>query len=245
MDMRQKVTQEKHQFAFFYKDIQSLQKSNGKLIDIDLCHRIIRVVKLSVGEVCVLFNQHEHIFVKLTHIDKRFLLVEVISRHTNNALKPQVTFMLPLLKREALEESIYSLAEMGINEVQLVVTQKSRQNLIDKDIDRLHKVAISAAEQSKHYALPQIHKPQDLKIYVSNLSQQDFKVVFDISGKSFLENYQKLQNERIYLTVGPEGSFTQEELQLLKDNNFVSYALTKTVLRSLQAVALGSALFRL
>lgn len=245
MVVRQKLTLDKHQFAFFYQDLQHIQQSNGKLVDIDLYHRVVRVVKVAVGETVVLFNQQQHVVVKLVEVNKRYMVVDIISEHVNISLKPHVTFMLPLLKREALEESIYSLAEMGVNEIQLVVMQKSRQKLTDKDIDRLHKIVISAAEQSKHFAFPQIHAPCHLQEYVTAISKDSYKVMFDVSGKNFLEHHREVQNQSIHLTVGPEGSFTQEELQFLKDNDFQSYALTKTVLRSLQAVAVGAALFRL
>lgn len=253
MALRQKLNvnclDQKHQFAFYFPGVENLKnllQQSVVLEEKDLIHRVLRVTRLTIQDTFVLFNQKDNILLKLIEISKYKITVIVLESHRNQEIKPKIYFMLPILKREALEESVYSLAEMGVNEIQLVITQKSRHKLLsEKDMQRLHKIVIAAAEQSKHYAFPVIFSPKLLKDCMKGLASNNARVVFDVSGKPFLDVYKSIKQCNVDLIVGPEGGFTVFELELLKSNNFILLALTKTTLRALQAVAVSSALFRL
>lgn len=246
VDNQNFIQEQRHQFAFGFNDMFKLQEvdSSITLDDAEIVHRVFRVVKLSVNEKFVLFNQSYHAIVELLSVCKKSLTLRVLSHEQNNQLKPKITFLLPLLKRDALEASVYSLAELGVNEIQLVATEKSRKKLTDKEMLRLQKVVVAAAEQSKHYAYPDIRVAESLDQSFKSLYQERDKIVFDVDGQSFFDIRQKFSKD-MYLIVGPEGGLTQEELLLLKEHEFITVRLTQTVLRALQAVAVSSSLFRL
>ena len=68
------------------------------------------------------------------------------------------------------------------------------------------------------------------------------KVFFNIDGKpafDLLKHVHENHIKKIMLIFGPEGGLTEEEITLLKSDNFEFYALTPTVLRSVEAVAVG------
>ena len=241
----QELNSDKHQFAFFYQDLIEQPPNSWSIVDKDLVHRISRVVKISIGQYFALFNQDYHCVVQLIKAEKKQLSVCLVSSHKNIALQPRVVFLLPLLKREALESAVYSLAELGINEIQLVITDKSRQKCTDKDLLRLEKVVIAAAEQSKHFAFPKIYAPRDLEDCVKQIPLTARKSVFDISGTKISIDHVRFNNIVTYVVVGPEGGLLKKELSFLLQHDFISYSLTQTVLRAVQAVAIGAAIFRL
>lgn len=236
----------KHQFAFHFLNMHLLQKKHIELVldDKEIVHRIFKVVKLAIGENFVLFNQQAHALLQLVSSEKKSLTVSVLSYETNKQLNPHIVFMLPLLKRDALESSIYSLAELGVNEIQLIVTEKSRKKLTEKEMLRIEKIVISAAEQSKHYAYPIVHEPKVMKAAVTCLPQDIKKVLFDVAGESFFKQDTR-SFKKLALVIGPEGGLTHQETSLLSRYKFQAIRLTETVLRALQAVAISAALFRL
>lgn len=239
---------ESHQFAFYKSDSAILKQQQGAEVvikDEELVHRVVRIVKLTCSEKFVVFDQKQHVLVELIDILRHEIKVRIVSCHENIVLQPKITCLLPLLKKEALEEAIYSLAEVGINEVQLVSTIKSRRSLMDKELVRLQKIIIAAAEQSKHYAFPLICPVKILQDSLMSLASDSDKVVYDISGESFFEIRKQIQSNNIYVVVGPEGGLTAQELDMLKEQGFKVCSLTSTVLRALQAVAIGGALFRI
>lgn len=249
MVFREKIKKtDKHEFAFYYADITSIaqQGRNCSLSDSELVHRVVRIVKIAVDEHFVLFNQQQQVTVSLVSCSKREIVIDVIKVQQNQELKPHIIFLLPMLKRDNLETAVYSLAELGVNEIQLVITQKSRQKAISqKELQRLCKVAISAAEQSKHFAFPVIKEPQPLQDYSSSLDKNRNKIVFDAAGVSFDGLKSALKYTDHYLLVGPEGGLTAEESEFLSVQGFIKSALTSTVLRAVQAVSVGTSLFRL
>lgn len=240
---------EGHQFAFYYLDhvlLKQLQGAEVTIKDEAFVHRIVRIVKLKPGEKFIIFDQKRHVLVELIDCLRHEIKVNIVSGGQNLILQPKITWLLPLLKKEALEGAVYSLAELGVNEIQLVVTAKSRKSLMDKEIARLKKIIIAAAEQSKHYAFPSIYPAKSLQQSVNDLALiTSDKIVYDISGKSFFELREKMTFNSKSVVVGPEGGFIAQELFLLKEHGFNACSLTPTVLRAMQAVAVGAAMLRI
>jgi len=214
-----------------------------KIVEPDIVHRLIKVLRTQIGERFIFFDTVKHGVVEVVDISKKDFSIKIISLEENSTSLPKIIFLLPLLKKEALEEAVYSLAEIGVSEIQLIVTQKSRQKLLhEKEFARLESIVIAAAEQSKNYLLSKIYAPLDLSDL--ELSSDYFKIVFDPQGESFFDVRLKSSQEQICLLVGPEGGFTQEELQNIEKKSFKKCRLTPSILRAVQAVALGAGLFK-
>ena len=59
----------------------------------------------------------------------------------NTILQPHITVLLPLLKRDDLDTVLYSLVEMGVNTIQLMITKKVQRKWgKEKEYDRLQRV---------------------------------------------------------------------------------------------------------
>lgn len=240
---------DKHTFSFYSPlvIIDSWKTGLTVIIDnVDLLHRLIKVVKVQQGDAYVLFDQQKHALVETLSVLKKSIHVKIISIEKNDILAPSIVYMLPLLKKEALEEAVYSLSEIGVTIIQLAITQKSRQQLFgSKEFDRLKNIVISAAEQSKNYRFPELILPKKIKDFDQNIYTGAMKIVFDPAGPSFFEIRSSIINKNIVLLVGPEGGLTVEELDFLDLKEFRFCALTSTTLRALQAASVSAALFRL
>lgn len=237
-----------HEFAFYYADLSAILKTDIDitLISDDLYHRFKHVVRMKADDTCIIFDQLQRVkfyFAKLEGKNKIVGTWQHVQR--NEKLTPEITFILPLLKIDALSDAIYSLAEVGITNIQLVTTHKTQTPCSDKLLDKLHRVVVAAAEQSKMYHYPNILPPVKLADYLQE-PHHGRKYHFDVTGNSFTEWYQPIQsNDHYYLLVGPEGDLTQEEKLLAKQAGFAPCLLTATILRSVRTISLVSGLFRL
>ncbi len=73
------------------------------------------------------------------------------------------------------------------------------------------------------------------------------KIYFDPTGESLsdiIARVKKISPTSIIVMVGPEGDLTDQEKEQLRQEKFLFCALTPTVLRSSQAIALGSGIIR-
>ncbi|MBP6870111.1 RsmE family RNA methyltransferase [Candidatus Babeliales bacterium] len=237
-----------HEFAFYY---QGLSEILSKDIDItivcdELFHRFKHVLKMKADDRCIIFNQKERVtFIFGSLQGKNKIVGTYQNRQLNSSLQPEITFLLPLLKIDALSEAVYALAEVGINNIQLISTVKTQTPCNDKLLDKLHRVVVAAAEQSKMFAFPIIIPAVTLEAWLEQ-SRPGLKFHFDVGGVSAQEWYQPVQhNQNYYLLVGPEGDLTDAEKLSVKQAGFQTCLLTSTILRSVRSVSLVSGMFRL
>jgi 16S rRNA (uracil1498-N3)-methyltransferase len=159
---------------------------------------------------------------------------------------PQVAIVLPLLERDALEEVVYMATVYGVHDIHLVVTEKSRKILTEKEHARLHKIAIAAGEQSKQFFMPKIHVVSPLEDFIQKQSyKSSLKLWCDISGESILKLKERSRSEDGYLLIwGPEGDFAHQEKEML-GKLFIPVKLANAVLRARDAAALIMGIIRL
>ncbi len=69
-----------------------------------------------------------------------------------------------MLKREAFEQAVYSLCEMGATSIYPVRTVKTAQSWgSEKDYVRVRTSMIAAAEQAKQFVIPTVHPVGELQ----------------------------------------------------------------------------------
>jgi 16S rRNA (uracil1498-N3)-methyltransferase len=244
-------TDEKHLFAVYVGHLftsQKLAAGDSVLVtDQDVVHRIVTVLRMQIGDKLILFDESHNYQITILDIKKNKALTILISSIATNP-KPdlEIHFVLPLLKKEALEEAVYSLTEVGVSSINLVVTGKSQKQLTDKEMVRLHKVKVSAAEQSKYFAMPTISKPMAWEKFCAQADNVGkAALLFDPSGKPALELLLPLHQQKIKkitCLIGPEGGLLSSEIQMASQLGFRPCKLTATVLRAVQAAAVGAGL---
>lgn len=241
-------TDSAHIFAFYSTEISTIDKQSFVMQDEELVHRIAHVLRLGEGEQFILFDRTTYaqcMLQKQTH--KRALSATVISRHSTMPLTPAITILLPLLKKEALETALYNAVELGANAVQLVITEKSRPSLAcPHELKRMENIMIAAAEQSKYFPFPLLAKPLKLQEALEHMHPQSTRFVCTPDGTSLISLMQDTtyQQEHYVIALGPEGDLTTAEYEILRSKNFVPCALTPTILRSPQALAISLGIMR-
>ena len=246
--MNSKNAHESHEFAFYFPETAQLgmRTKIGALCAIEdrvLCHRLMHVLRLGAGATFVLFDAHKHMSCIMQSVNERTVQATVTAYECNTCYAPHITFLLPLLKREAFEESLYSLTELGVNVVQLVMTKKTQRSWGgQKESERIDRIIQAAAEQSKNFALPKVMAPVLLERAIESLPVDATKIFFDPAGCRIGEIVSSIQtsiNTKLVLSVGPEGDLAADEKTYLDEQGFVFCQLTPTVLRAQQAVAVS------
>jgi len=240
------VSDGKHIFAIYVPALDAVLAGGACILsDALVVHRIAQVLRLSPLDQVILFDREQHATVQLETISKKKVSGILLKREPNKTLTPEILFLMPILKKEALSHAIYSAVEVGANAIQLVRTQKSSRDISTHELERLERVAIAASEQSKQFAVPTLSSPIKLEeaIEVSG----DIKIFFDPCGQPASQVVPALQEQtmqKIVMFIGPEGDITQSEKALLHNSNWTFCALVPTILRSVQAVAVSLGIIR-
>jgi 16S rRNA (uracil1498-N3)-methyltransferase len=239
---------QKHEFAIYWQSLSEEKTNIIFLEEKELMHRIVSVLRLQPGDYLMLFNQVIHCRVVVHAVEKKRVQLHIVSQKNNIPLQPLITVLLPLLKKESLEQAIYGITAAGANAIRLVETAKvHRASIGEKEYSRFQKIMIAAAEQAKQYCVPSLHRPVPLEDAISSLASQTWRLYADPDGKSAFLVYQHLASEKdkeLVLLVGPEGDLTDHEKEYVKNAQFLFTALTPTILKAEQAVQLSVGLWR-
>jgi len=244
-----------HEFAFYTEnitDILSAFSEHDKVIikNPEISHRLAHIIRAQKNDVFILFDRTNNITLELIEIiKKKQITAKIVTKQKNTIITPTINFILPLLKREYFETSLYTLTELGANSITTVITKKSQQKWqTQKANKRFLHIITAAAEQSKNFAFPELKHPAHLHEYVHNAKlENSIYIFFDPEGEDLDTVIQKINTksyENINLMIGPEGDLANEEKNMVQNKGFIFCKLTPTVLRSCQAVAVGLGAFR-
>lgn len=242
----------KHTFAFFYPELstKALTFQEGAQIFITepaMISRMVHVLRLSSGDQCMFFDTTIELLCIVDTLSKKNIACTIVSLKQHKREGVEVTVLLPLLKKEDFDSSLYALGAVGVEHIQLITTEKTQRTWNkDKDMHRSEHILIAAAEQSKYFSIPTVHEPQPLlKVLDAYTSQAGVKVVADPAGKSidhFICSYS--DGQKVVMLVGPEGGLAEKELAYACQAGFISYRLTPTILKAEHAIIIMSGLFR-
>jgi len=147
-----------------------------------------------------------------------------------------VSLLVAIFKFDRMEWAIEKCTELGISRILPVIARRTDAHLAAaaaKRVERWRRIALQAAEQSRRAAPPEIVDPVRLQ-EATDMSSAAVRIVLDESEKNTLlrDVFSMFPSGEIVLAVGPEGGWTDEELQFFDKTGWVSISLGSTILRA-------------
>ena len=226
---------------FYQSDLSSDQKIIS--LDEETRKHIVTVLRMKAGDLLTLTNgKGLTAEATILEVGKRNVTVTLhqFETHQNNSFK--ISLGISLLKNNVrFEWMLEKATELGVFEVFPIVSERTERQHFRKE--RFEQIIRSACLQSEQYKFPVLHEPVSLEKLViqHNLPSSRFIAhCYDDSKKSQISKV----SEDAMLLIGPEGDFTQNELQLAYEHNFIPVSLGHTRLRTETAGVVGVALMR-
>lgn len=190
----------------------------------------VRVLRMQNGDQLELLNGLGDQFIcKITEAHPKKCQIEVIE-HTKIDLSDEEIHIAvsPTKQTDRIEWFIEKATEIGVTEISFILTKNSERNQLK--LDRLVKKAISAMKQSKRYTLPILNPTVDVKEFIQ--SHPNGLIAHCMEDEK-LESISKVfQRTNCPILIGPEGDFTQEEVDLALQNGYKTITLGKNRLRT-------------
>ena len=175
-------------------------------------------------------NEVKRYLLELTNLtDKVDAKIISVSKKNVNSFSRKSVITAILNKFDKMELIVQKLTEIWISEIWFVPAQRSVFKTIKENkLQRFYKISLEAAEQSWSWFLPEI------KVYNSLDEIKWNKAILDFNGVFYKQaNLSEIDT----LLIWPEGGWTQEDLDKLKDYKQIS--LGDKVLRAETASILG------
>lgn len=211
---------------------------NGKIIlNEEQSRHISKSLRMKVGDMLTLScgNGKDYGCI-IDTIDSNSVTLSVCYEQANNC-EPTVKVKLyqGVPKGDKLEDIIQKCTELGITEIQPVLTHRSVSRPDSKSAKkkqaRYQKIALEAAQQSGRGIIPTIGEMTDLKTAVSKDNSR-LKILFYEGGGSPLKEIINKNTQTVSIYIGPEGGFEESEVALIKENGGTVATLGKRILRT-------------
>ena len=136
----------------------------------------------------------------------------------------------PTKMNDRYEWFLEKATEIGVHEITPIICDHSERKVINNE--RFDKILLTAMKQSNELYLPKLNPATTFKEFIK-LKNEGVKLIAHceemdkITLKSILK-----PNEDITMLIGPEGDFSEKEIALALENNFISVSLGNTRLRT-------------
>ena len=136
----------------------------------------------------------------------------------------------PTKMNDRYEWFLEKATEIGIHEITPIICDRSERKVINKE--RFEKILLTAMKQSNVLFLPKLNEAITFKEFVKRKnSGMQFIAHCEQTDKKTLKSLIK-PGENVTLLIGPEGDFSEKEIALAVENNFIPVSLGNTRLRT-------------
>jgi 16S rRNA (uracil1498-N3)-methyltransferase len=185
-------------------------------------HHLGNVLRLDLGAPVAAFNARDGEWLgRIEEIGRNRMVLAIEHRLRPPEPESDVWLLFAPIKRARLDWLIEKATELGVTALLPVWTARTQAERLN--LGRLRTHAIAAAEQSERLSVPQLQSPHPLADVLRGWPSERRLLVCDETGAGIpiSDALAGLGPAAIALFTGPEGGFTQDELDFLDEFPFV------------------------
>ncbi len=196
--------------------------------------------RVKVGQELELFFEDKLYLCLLEKITQKGAFCIVIKELELTAPVPLTTlYQCVPVELKTMDFIVEKVSEVGAYRLVPTLSKRSFQDIptINKRMERWKRVALSALKQCKRPKPLEIGHPTKLEELKADY---DLNLLLDnFGGEKSLKDLNLNGVKTVSLVVGPEGGFTRQESELLRERGFIPIKLYPYILRSETAALLG------
>jgi 16S rRNA (uracil1498-N3)-methyltransferase len=206
----------------------------------DQRHYLVRVLRLAIGDRFIVLNGQGQSWIALladpNATGANATCLEVLAPDLTSG--PRVRLLLALPK-QGFDEVVRQATELGVSEIQPVLSQRTILKPSDNKLDRWQRIAQEAAEQSERLWVPQVQAPLDLKTALTQNQAIVPGYICTARGNPPSLARRLVADRRgdqsLTIAIGPEGGWTPAEVELAQGLGYQAVSLGTGILRAVTA----------
>ncbi len=238
---------------FFVSQLDVVDESQAVICSEDLIHQFTKVLRFVRGEKVILLNNSGFEFlVELGDFSVKKIVGIVLERKfCQTELPVRLVVAQAILKNtERMEWLLQKGTELGVSTFIPLITDRTECRALGKE-ERLRRILKEAAEQSGRGKIPELLAARKFeKIFSSDAEQENSldygesmeRIVIvphpgterkfsDFCREKLVRGEKKFMGE-IVICVGPEGGFTDREVEMVKSSGAHPVSLGSRILRA-------------
>jgi 16S rRNA (uracil1498-N3)-methyltransferase len=219
--------------------------SNGKAsLDRDESKHALKVLRLKEGDLVQLVDGKGGMFeAEISDTNGGVCVFNVVKALEDKSIRPYRLHMAvaPTKNIDRFEWFLEKATEIGIDEITPVICEHSERRSLNTE--RCNRILVSAMKQSLKATLPQMNEPIKLKAFLETCSSPQRFIGYcdETVDRLFLGNVYQNKTEATVL-IGPEGDFSEEEVELALRSGFKAITLGNSRLRTETAAVVATSM---
>mgnify|MGYP001203093202 CR=1 FL=1 len=192
---------------------------------------LTKVLRKKVGDELSVIDGKGYLYiVRITSLEKNSSQIEIIRKEKKEKTHNYYLHIAiaPTKNISRFEWFLEKATEIGIDEITPIICQRSERKKIN--IDRCKRILISSIKQSIKYHLPKLNEPIDFNDFIKQKLEGD-KLIAHCLNKD-QNRLDKSINKKSNILIGPEGDFSEKEIEIAEKNNFKSITLGSSRFRT-------------
>lgn len=248
----------------FHVFVDDNQINNKNIIianneDAENYNHLKKSVRIKINELILVsingFKQSFDYLTKVIDIDDEKIILDILEKSKSKELKYKINLYQGMPKSDKMEFIIEKAVELGVFSIIPVDMDFSISKFNDKNksskILRYNKISKSASEQSKRSIIPEVRDNMNFSEMIMSIKNDRFNILFYENAEGielthkFINDLKNniVENENINIIIGPEGGFSDKEIELAKNNNVHILSLGERILRTETAAISSLSIF--
>jgi 16S rRNA (uracil1498-N3)-methyltransferase len=214
-------------------------------------HYLNRVLRLQAGDRFIAMDGRGHWWSAVLEVRETGLFASIAEEiAVNRELPVEVTLMAALPKGNGFDEVVRQAAELGVASIVPVTSDRTLLKPSSQKVDRWKRIAAEAAEQSERQIVPTILEPVSFDIAIKDCFQKhrficlargenrhlwDCLVSLEPAQSPLIRGEQEGEELSIVIATGPEGGWTDSEVERAIELGFEAVSLGSRILRAVTA----------
>lgn len=177
---------------------------------------------------------------EITAITNQALIGRIIDIIAEPATQvPTLILGQTLLKGEKMDWVIQKATELGVSEIVPIESRHSvvqlKTDRVDHQLARWRRIALEAAQQSEQWRVPTIAVPQSLASLLTGCGNGTMTCMLTERQNGInlqVVDLPKDHTRSVLVLIGPEGGWSQEEMEATNQPGIVSITLGQHILRA-------------
>jgi 16S rRNA (uracil1498-N3)-methyltransferase len=215
----------------------------GSIVDLDAgdSHHLASVLRMQPGDAIAVVSDGvawRADLVELARDRARALIVER-SQERSQELPVAITVLQAIPKGTRMDDVVEKVVELGAMRIVPVRCERSYGGDSENKIERWRRIARAAARQSRRLVVPEVDASVGFQEAIARFLSAAQVIVAheEAPSGSLAQALEQTERDQIAIAIGPEGSFSHDELQTAKTAGCAIASLGTTILRTETAAA--------
>jgi 16S rRNA (uracil1498-N3)-methyltransferase len=210
---------------------QQLQ-ANQLLLTPQQQHYLLRVLRLRDGDKFIVMDGMGKWWLARLQGEQGEVLEPL---EVKTELPVAITLMMALPKGNGFDEIVRCCTELGVTSITPILSDRTLLNPSHQKLERWQRIASEAAEQSERAVVPTILQPVAFNTAIKETTAT-YRYICEARGDypHLQQVINKTANE-IIIAIGPEGGWTNQELEIAIASGFQPISLGRRILRAVTA----------